>query len=160
MRIKREYRMASKEVYQKFRVDNPGLKISFLEWANIIYTFNYSVRDHILETGEIFKLPWGFGELVISKKKRKKFIIDPTGKERINLAIDWQKTKKAGKKIYHFNSHTDGFSFKWKWFTRTARFKDHDLWVFKPSRISSRLLKHYISQDYASKYNEWHSIKR
>ena len=71
MRNKVQYRMASKENYNLFLQENPKIKLSFLEWSNIIYSFNYEFRDEILETGDIPKLPWGFGELAISKKKRK-----------------------------------------------------------------------------------------
>lgn len=160
MRVKVEYRMASRENYERFCSDNPTIKLSFLEWSNIIYSFNYGLRDYALETGDFIKFPWGLGELVISKKKTKKYITDPTGVERLNLAIDWAKTKKAGKRIYHLNLHSNGFRFKWKWFSYTARFKFHKLWVFKPSRVSSRLITHYITQNYAPKYKEWQNKHR
>jgi len=160
VRVPVEYRMASKENYSLFCQENPKIQLSFLEWSNILYSFNYGLRDYALETGEVVKFPWGLGEFVISKKKAKRFKIAPDGKEYVNLAVDWQKTKKAGKYIYHLNHHTNGFRFKWKWFCYTARFKSHKLWVFKPSRVSSRLITHYISQSYAPKYKEWDKIKR
>lgn len=160
MRIKVDYRMASKENYRRWKIEFPDSKLSYLQWSGIIYNFNYSVRDYILETGGVFKLLWGFGELSILKKKRKKFVTLPNGQEKVNLAIDWAKTRKAGKKIYHFNFHTDGYSFKWVWFSKTARLKYSRIWVFKPSRITSRMLKHYLSQEgYQHKYREWDIIK-
>lgn len=152
--------MASRENYEKFCSEVPNIKLSFLEWSNIIYSFNYGMRDYALETGEIVKFPWGFGELVISKKKLRKVVKIPNGEEHMNLRIDWGKTKKLGKRIYHLNLHTNGYNFKWRWFCYTARFKYHKMWCFKPSRVSSRLIAHYISQNYASKYKEWHNIKR
>lgn len=160
MRCKVQYRQTSKANYELFKKEKPELKLSYLDWSNIIYSFNYGMRDYALETGEIVKFPWGLGELVISKKKIKRTKIAPNGIEYNNMPIDWAKTRKAGKTIYHLNLHTNGFSFKWKWFPFTARFKYHKLWVFKPSRISSRLITHYISQNYQSKYSEWHLIKR
>lgn len=160
MRVKVGWRMASKENYQLFCQEKPNIKLSFLEWSNIIYSFNYGLRDYALETGEIVKFPWGLGEFVISKKKIKRFKTAPDGTEYVNLNVDWAKTRKAGKRIFHLNHHTNGFSFKWKWFFYTARFKHHKLWVFKPSRVSSRLIAHYISQNYSTKYKEWHNIKR
>lgn len=153
--------MASKDNYKKFKEEFPELSLSYLQWSNIIYNFNYAVRDYVLETGNVFKLPWGFGEISILKKKRKKILILPDGTEKINLPIDWVKTRKAGKRIYNFNFHTDGFSFKWRWFNKTARLKYSRLWVFKPSRISSRMLKHYLSQEgYQYKYREWDSLQQ
>ena len=39
----------------------------------------------------------------------------------------------------------------------TARFKNSDLWYFKPSRLTSRLLSHYLktSDKYQHIYHEW-----
>jgi hypothetical protein len=121
--------------------------MSFLQWKNIIYTFNESFRDYILETGDKAKYPFGFGEFSINKKKRKKVSKDKNGIEHINLPIDWVKTKQKHKVIYNFNFHTEGYFFGWMWFRRTARFKFANLWCFKPSRATSRLLAHYIKTD-------------
>lgn len=159
MRIAIEYRQASKDNWKRFCEEFPDINLSYLDWSNIIYNFNYNLRDYCLETGDKIKLPWGFGDIAISKKKRKKRITLPNGEERINLAIDWKKTKELGKRIYHFNFHTNGFNFKWKWFPSSGRFKGHYVWVFKPSRISSRLISHYVNvENQQFKYKEWESI--
>lgn len=155
MRVKVQYRQASVENYKRFKAEYPQTKVDYYTWSNIIYTFNYNQRDYCLETGDKVKLPWGFGELATSKKKTKKTITDPSGIERINLPINWKRTKELGKRIYHFNFHSDGFKLKWKWFVKTARFKSSKFWVFKPSRVSSRMIKHYITQDTHEKYKEW-----
>src|SRR5688572_14449779 len=99
MRQAREYRQASKENWKRFSEEFPEIKLSYLEWSNIIYSFNYNIRDYCLETGNKIKLPWGFGDIAISKRRRKKKVTLPNGEERINLAIDWKKTKLLGKKI-------------------------------------------------------------
>ena len=93
MRCKVQYRMASKANYKLFCQEKPNIKLSFLEWSNIIYSFNYGLRDYALETGEIVKFPWGLGEFVISKKKINRFKIAPDGTEYVNLNIDWAKTR-------------------------------------------------------------------
>ena len=79
------------------------------------------------------------------------------GKEVVNLPIDWKRTKEKGKVIYNFNFHTEGFFFGWVWFKKTARFKDADLWYFKPTRDTSRLLAHYVktNEKYQHLYREW-----
>ena len=160
MRVKVEYRSCSKECYKQFKLNNPNVQISYTDWANIIYTHNYAFRDYLLETGERVKLPWGFGYLAISKKVRKlKRVSKVTGKEIMNLPINWEKTRQKGKHVYHLNLHTEGFGFRWKWFPNSARFAHADIWYFKPSRVSSRLLTHYLKQpDYQHKYNEWDSL--
>jgi nucleoid DNA-binding protein len=131
--------------------------VAFLYTYNILYTYNECFKEYILETGEKAKLPYGFGEFSINKKKRRKLKNDVDGKEFVNLPIDWQKTKEKGKVIYNFNYHTEGYFFGWMWFKSTARFKNSDLWYFKPSRLTSRLLSHYLKTNdkYQYIYNEW-----
>jgi hypothetical protein len=79
------------------------------------------------------------------------------GKEFVNLPVDWQKTKEKGKIIYNFNFHTEGYFFGWMWFKKSTRFKFADLWYFKPSRTTSRLLSHYIkvNDKYQHIYHTW-----
>jgi nucleoid DNA-binding protein len=156
MRTKIDWRSSSKDNYREFCKKYPNILLSFDEWRNIIYTFNEAFKQYILETGEKIKLPFGFGEFSIKKKKRRRVsVVD--GKEYINLPIDWQKTKEKGKVIYNFNYHTEGFFFGWHWFKQNARFKHSDLWYFKASRTTSRLLSHYIKADdkYQHIYREW-----
>lgn len=156
MRTKIDWRSASKENYNNFCKKNPSVKLTFEEWRNIIYSYTEAFRDYILETGEKAKLPFGFGEFSINKKKRKK-MKDIDGKEFVNLPIDWKKTREKGKRIYNFNFHTEGYFFGWVWFKDTARLRQSDLWYFKPSRTTSRMLSHYLKTDdkYQNIYREW-----
>jgi nucleoid DNA-binding protein len=156
MRTKIDWRSASKENYNNFCKKNPSVKLTFEEWRNIIYSYTEAFRDYILETGEKAKLPFGFGEFSINKKKRRK-MKGVDGKEFVNLPIDWKKTKEKGKRIYNFNFHTEGYFFGWVWFKDTARLRQTDLWYFKPSRTTSRMLSHYLKTDnnYQNIYREW-----
>lgn len=157
MRTKVDWRSSSKDNYNNFCKKHPSIKLTYDEWRNVLYTYNESFKEYILETGEKVKLPFGFGEFSINKKKRRKLKNDIDGKEFVNLPIDWQKTKEKGKVIYNFNYHTEGYFFGWMWFKNTARFKNSDLWYFKPSRLTSRLLSHYLKTNdkYQYIYNEW-----
>lgn len=155
-RVKIDWRSASKENYKNFCKKNPTTKLTFDEWRNILYSFNEQFKNYILESGDKAKLPYGFGEFSINKRKRKKFkLVD--GKEVPNLPVDWQKSKQKGKIIYNFNYHTEGYFFGWMWFRDTARIKNADLWYFKPTRNTSRLLSHYIKTDdkYQHIYRTW-----
>jgi nucleoid DNA-binding protein len=156
MRTKTDWRSTSKENYNNFCKKHSSIKMSFDEWKIIVYAFNEAYKEYILETGERAKLPFGFGEFSINKKKRKK-IKGINGKEFVNLPIDWQRTKERGKVIYNFNYHTEGYFFGWMWFKDTARFKHLELWYFKPTRSTSRLLSHYIKVDnkYQYLYQQW-----
>ena len=146
MRVKVDYRTVQRSNYKDFCEKHPKISLTYEEWCNIIYGFNESFRDYLLETGDKAKYPHGFGEFTIIKKKRKhKKILN--NKEYINLPVDWVKTKQAGKRIYIMNYHTEGFFFGWKWEKRKAMVKNPHLWYFKPSRVTSRMLAHYVKSD-------------
>lgn len=157
MRTKIDWRSSSKDNYNQFCKKHQSIKLTFDEWRNILYTYNESFKEYILETGDKAKLPYGFGEFSINKKKRRRLKNNIDGKEFVNLPIDWQKTKEKGKVIYNFNYHTEGYFFGWMWFKQSARFKNSDLWYFKPSRLTSRLLSHYLKTNdkYQHLYHEW-----
>jgi len=154
-RVAIDWRSASLENYKNFCKWYFSIKLTYDEWRNIIYSFNDAFKNYILETGEKAKLPFGFGEFSINKKKRRKK--KGLNDEFINLPVDWKKTKEKGKIIYNFNYHTEGFFFGWMWFKDSARLKHTDLWYFKPSRTTSRLLSHYLKTDdkYQHIYHEW-----
>jgi len=155
MRTRIDWRSASKENYNGFCKKHPTIKLTFDQWRNIIYTYTDYFKTYILETGERAKLPYGFGEFSINKKKRRK--LKGLNDEFVNLPVDWKKTKEKGKIIYNFNFHTEGYFFGWMWFKSTARLRHTDLWYFKPSRTTSRLLSHYLKTDnkYQHLYHQW-----
>jgi hypothetical protein len=158
MRVATEYRTASADTYKRFCTTYPDIHLSFKEWKKIIYTYNYVVRDYILESGDMAKIPFGIGLFAISKKKVKKHKIDRWGREWINLPIDWQKTRELGYHVYNFNNHSDGYRYKWKWFVKSARFQMSSIWNFKPYRDSSRKLAQYLKREgskYSEIYKEW-----
>ena len=158
MRIHTDWSSTSRINYISFCKKYLSIKISFIEWKKIIYGFNEEFKEYILQSGEKARLPQGLGEFSINKKIRKKIVINhTTGEEKINLPIDWKKTKERGKRIYNFNYHTEGYYFGWMWFKISARFKHLEFWYFKPSRVTSRLLAHYINTDkkYQHLYQSW-----
>ena len=150
-----DWRSSSLGNYKEFRKKFPNEQLTYDEWRNILYAFSDEFKFFILETGEKVKLPFGFGDFSINKKKRKK--VRGKNGEFINLAIDWKKTTEKGKRIYNFNYHTEGYFFGWTWFRPKVGFKYTDLWYFKPARATSRILAHYINSDkkYMNLYREW-----
>jgi hypothetical protein len=156
VRVKVDYSTASLKSYKDFCKTHPEIDITGDEWRVIIYTYVDMFKQYMLETGEKARLPNGLGEFFINKKKRKKFVcVD--GVERIALPVDWKKTKEKGKKVYNFNFHTDGYFFGWKWMKKSTTFRFSSLWNFKPTRVTSRLLAHYLKADekYQHIYREW-----
>lgn len=161
MRVKVDYRTASIENYKSFCKQYPDIELDFDDWRLILYTYMDMFKEHLLETGKMEKLPSGFGEFFINKRKSDKtHIINK--KEKIVLPIDWKKTKEKGKKVYNFNFHTEGYRFGWLWNKAASRIKFSNLWYFKASRTTSRLLSHYLKADdkYQHIYVEWLKYKR
>ena len=159
-RVAVDYSTGSVLAYRLFKKAYPSAGLTREQWRIILYMYNESFRDYILETGDKAKMPYGFGDFAIIKKKRKKIKIIK-GVEHINLPIDWKKTREKGKTIYNFNYHSEGWFFGWKWFIKTARFRFSDFWYFKPSRTSSRLIAHYVKtkHEYQDIYKEWEQDK-
>lgn len=160
MRVPVEYRTASVSCYKDFCRKHPDIEITAKQYANVVRTYNTMFRDYILETGEKTKMPWGIGYFSVNKKKTKKWGINPhTGERALALPIDWKKTKENGKLIRNFNYHTEGYAFRWVWFSDTAYFYKADIWNFKPSRTSSRALADKLirakNMNYADLYHEW-----
>lgn len=158
MRTAVDWRTTSRENYKDFCKKSPTLEVSFEEWKETLYLFSTHFKNYILETGEKAKLPCGLGEFSVNKRKRKKIRVQD-GEEKINLPIDWVKSKEKGKRIYNFNFDTEGFFFGWTWFKHSSRFKYSNFWYFRPSRATSRLLAHYIKSDnkYQHLYREWYT---
>lgn len=156
MRLAVNYRTESTENYKRFCKEHPEINIARDEWKSILYTYTELFREYLLETGEKAKLPAGWGTFAVEKKKRKK-IVQIDGIDRINLPIDWAKSKAKHKRIYHLNYHSEGYTFKWRWFRETSKFRHSKMWYFKPSRPTSRLINHYIKIDdnYQHKYLIW-----
>jgi len=112
----------------------------------------------MLETGNTVKIISGFGEIVVNKYKPKRYTKDLQGNERVNLSINWVETKKAGKYIYHLNSHTDGYKYYWMWNWWKTRIKFAFMWKFEMARINGRLLKTYLklpNSKYKDLYKEY-----
>lgn len=159
MRVSVEWRSASVPCYEDFCTKYPDIKISCKQYCDIIRTYNVMFRDYILETGEKVKMPQGIGYFSVNKKKTLKYGTNNKGERVIRLPIDWVKSKKEGKYIYNFNYHTEGYKFRWLWFNDTAYFIKSDIWVFKPSRFTSRALADKLlrskDKNYADIYREW-----
>lgn len=150
-RTKRDFRQVSREMYKEFKLTHPEINISFEQYKEVVTSFNEGFRDHILDTGDIVKYPFGLGMFSIDKRKTKRTVVHD-GEEKIILPVDWKKTNEArlkdpnAKRIYIFNSHSNGYRFSWFWQPNSARFILADLYVFKPYRISSRKIAEYIKK--------------
>jgi hypothetical protein len=157
-RKKKEYSTCSKENYNRFIREN-GItekELSYKKYVKNLKVCNWMFIEYALRTGLKINLPHGFGPLTVNKKKLKLFK-EHDGKKYINLRVDWSKTKKLGKRVYHTNEHSDGYNFRWLWFPGEAKLHLSDLYIFKPGRYASRAINRYIkkSPEYKELYLEW-----
>lgn len=97
--------------------------------------------EYLVKDARIFYLPHMVGVLSIEKKKIK---VPKDGKA--NLRIDWEQTKKLGKRIYHLNSHTNGYNYRFLWRRRgvDARVKNITKYSFIPTRTHKRALAAFL----------------
>lgn len=159
MRVKKEYRTSSRENYDRFMKENNLTEkdLSYPKYRKNIEICNWMFIEYGLATGKRITFPFGFGDIAVNRRMLKRYK-EYLGKKYVNLRIDWFKTKKEGKKIYHTNEHTDGYNFKWQWFSERAKMHLAELYVFKPCRYASRAINKYIrkpNSEYKDMYMEW-----
>jgi len=158
-RTKKEYRTYSRENYDRFLKENniSEKELPYSKYCKNLEVCNWMFVEYALRTGQKVQLPHGFGTLAVNKKKLKMYK-EHNGKKYINLRIDWKKTRELGKKVYHTNEHSDGFNFRWMWFSEDAKLFLSDLYVFKPGRYVSRAINKYVRKvnaQYKELYLEW-----
>lgn len=114
-----------KEIQQSYKV-----------FKTIITEMNIAIRDKILNDAETVHLPNGLGYLRIKKSKH-----DFSDKKQ-RLRVDWDKSRKLKKTVYHLNDHTNGHKYRWAWHKKyhlsiNAKIKPYS---FTPSRENKRTL--------------------
>lgn len=156
-----QYRTTSAEAFRNFKEKYPNINISYETFKEIIRTCNKMIVEQVLDTGEKFRLPHGFGDLCIHKWKPKRWKTLPDGRQVNNLSVDWKKSRELGKKILHLNYHTGGYKFRWIWFKSKTTFKHSNVFSFKPNRITSRKLAQYLkipNSPYPQIYRHWERL--
>lgn len=157
MRPKLDYRTASKESYEIFCKEHKNIHITFKQYIDILYLWNRLLILHLIETGRLVRLPYGFGPLVITKYKPTKYIM-VDGEQKNNLPVDWKRTREEGKIVKTLNLHTDGNKYYFAWLYNSARIKCNFIWSFKIRREFARLLAKNLKEEtskYKDLYREW-----
>lgn len=162
-RTKIEYNTGSVANYNRFLKENKLTKeqLPFKKFTKNIEICNWMWIEYALKTGNKVVLPFGFGPIAVNKKMLKRFK-EYDGKKYVNLRIDWAKTKKIGKRVYHTNEHTDGYNFKWAWFPKQSKIYLPDLYNFKACRYASREITKYVNKPdafYSQMYLDWQNTK-
>lgn len=152
-----DFRTASKDNYKAFREEHKDIKITATQFTKIMYAWNRLLVMHIIETGRLVRLPYGFGPLVITKYKPLKYK-QFEGEIKNNMPIDWKRTREEGVTIRTLNLHTDGNKYYFAWLYKSARFRCNFIWSFKIRREFSRILAKKLKEEtskYKDLYRQW-----
>ena len=93
--------------------------------------------------GKTFKLPFGLGEIEITKRKI------PSYKTN-DRSVDWKTTVELGKKVYHLNEHTNGYNYGIDW-KNVTNCRNTSVYRFIGTRYFKRTLAKLVKskeQDY------------
>jgi len=123
--------------YIKSVIDNPLYQVSWKTYKMILNEYVKRVVDYMLDDNYIFKPGFGFGLFYIGKLGRKRLS---------NVPIDWEKTLKYGKRIYHLNEETGRYIYRYIWQPERHGFEVDNLKTYRfiPSRTNKRRLAKYI----------------
>jgi hypothetical protein len=92
--------------------------------------------NRILVDSETFRVPCNLGEIRISKRR-----LNVSSKV---LKVDWETTKKIGKKVYHLNEHRNGYRYKVLWSKSKSKIENKTVYHFKPCRKFGRQLAYIL----------------
>jgi len=129
-----------KSIYDHYIQDKPErsvYNISFNEYRSIIEDFIKEIVKYMLYEAGTFKLPLRLGTMRIVKLK------SSYGRNK-RKPVDFNLTKKYGKTIYHFNEHSDGFKYMFKWDKKNCLVKHKTFYRFIPTRTNKRELAYII----------------
>lgn len=133
MKLTKRQKLTISDMYRLGTMKN---RIDERTYYNIWNAFAKEVMiNHIIGSGNTFKVPKGLGEIAVYKR--------PTKRKKM---VDFKKTKDYGYTIYHNNYHTDSMHvyFDWKSYIKNER-----LFRFKATRFNSRLLAKGIIENNA-----------
>jgi len=133
------------DMYKEYIENRRGNKVYDIDGSTFIKIcerFYSEVRDGILD-GNVFKMPYGLGEIEITKRKIEHYMCS-------DRAVDWKTTLEIGKKVYHLNEHTNGYNYGIDW-ANAYRVANKNSYRFVPTRYFKRTLANIVKnkeQDY------------
>lgn len=109
--------------------------------------FKY-IRDHIIENGNTFRMPYQLGKLNVRKYKPKNWKFP-------YITLDYKATREIGKPVFHINEHSDGYKYAFYWEKLTSltlkhRYKYHLLMARANKRRLAQIIKNR-ERDYIEK---------
>lgn len=134
------------EEYIKDKDEDSPYYITYKEFVNICSDFTKEMMKEVLEKNYEFKLPYRLGFCKVIKKK-------VNNKSR-NAPFNWEATNKAGRIVRHFNDHTEGYKYLFRWSKRNVIFKYNWLYRLIFTRTNKRELARLIKHEKMDYYEE------
>jgi hypothetical protein len=119
-----------KEYISHFEENHP-YHITYAEYCEVVSDYLKYISELVVVKSMTFKLPFRLGTISVHKHK-------PVFASTQKMAIDWQATRKEGKVVRNFNTHSNGYSYKFRWDREGSIDKHMILYAFKPSRQNAR----------------------
>lgn len=122
-------------------------------YAALIRRFHERVVDKIIFHQYEFKMPYHLGRIFVAKKKAQIYFNEngTIDHKKSKLAVDFNATKKYGKTMYHYNTHTKGYymRFHWRKNNLAAYVKNVSVYKFEPihknkTKLSTAINKYYV----------------
>jgi len=125
-----------KDSYKDFKknVETGSIyKIDYKTYRAVCEEFNKkTVKDILLNMGEA-ELPYGLGSIRIQKKKM-------SISAKSSLRVDWEASKKIGKRVYFLNDHRDNHRYRWYWRKNYSIIPNRTVYSFTACRANKREL--------------------
>ena len=113
------------------------IEVSYFAYKRILDEMCKVILNHILNSSDGFKMPYGLGFIQIGKYRPKSY----TNK---SLSVDYKASKEIGKRIYHLNEHSDGYKYRLHWSKVPQTFPDRYKYQLCLVRANKRKLAKLI----------------
>jgi hypothetical protein len=134
-KIQHRVNFINREAYNSYKKKYPNSKIDYNQFILVLKSSTALIRDNILDNPLGFKLPYNLGYIAVDKFKAKDTYI----------AVDWQSTRRLGRRVPLTNLHSFGYMYKIKFFPN-PKINPIKNYVFKAHRVLKRLLASNIKR--------------
>lgn len=131
-----------KDFYSEYPYNQPNFEnyVTKAQYKEIILKFFDNLVDHLIQTGEIYRVPGRLGEFYIKKFR--------ATKSKLNYQA-W----KEGKYQLYTNGHSLGYSVRLMWDKKGVKLKHSKMFKFTPvRRVSRRIAKETKTNNHIYKY--------
>lgn len=120
-------------------------------YEKLIKRWHQKWMDAVINEAAVYEMPFRMGRIYIAKRKPKlHYNEDGTiDYKKTKLRVDFNKTKKYGKTMYHMNTHTNGYGMRIHWQKKDcSRVINLSYFKFKPAVKHNLKLNQAIKDKY------------